>query len=132
MWKSLAVRVRAVTILVVATAILTAVSGNAHEALSRSTPENGAVLDESPQIIELKFSGKPVAVFVKLYDSAGAEVQSLGEPVIDERSVGVPVIGALPKGSYRLTFRIASRDAHSVEGAIEFSVRQASSQTSVP
>jgi len=96
---------------------------SAHDMLVKSMPETGSSLVESPQEIALKFSGKPAAVLVRLLALDGTELNGVGDPAIDGRWVHIPVTEMLPDGSYKLTFRITSRDAHVIDGSIDFSVR---------
>jgi len=101
-------------------------AADAHDALVKSTPANGSVIPASPETIALKFSGKPAAVIVHLLGGEGEEIADvLGEPMIDGKSINIPVTGPMRDGDYRLTFRISSRDAHTVEGAIKFTVQHA-------
>lgn len=94
----------------------------AHMALTKATPKPGKTVTESPEVISLKFSGKPVTVMVHLFDDAGNELDNIGEAELDGNKVSIPVISKLPNGIYKIMFSAMSKDAHQVDGIFEFTV----------
>ncbi len=98
---------------------------HAHLALLKATPKNGATVTESPEVISLKFSGKPATVTVHLFDGDGDELDQAGEPELDGKIVNIPLISKLPNGTYKVTIRAVSKDAHVVNKAIKFTVKTA-------
>lgn len=114
----------------VAAIALTAVpSAFAHAILQESTPTNGAVVRRSPAVVELRFNESVETAFgsIRVYDCAGKRVDAGKITRPNERSVSVPIGGALPRGTYTATWRVISADAHPVAGAFTFSVQEATS-----
>jgi len=97
-------------------------SAHAHMALVNATPKPGKTVTESPEVISLKFSGKPITVMVHLFDGDDNELDNVSKPVLDGRKVTIPLISELPNGAYKVTIRAVSKDGHVVESAIKFTV----------
>jgi len=117
----------AITVAVIA---LTAVpSAFAHAILQESTPTNGAVVRHSPAAVELRFNESVETAFgsIRVYDCTGKRVDAGKITRPNDRSVSVPIGGALPRGTYTATWRVISADSHPIAGAFTFSVQQASS-----
>ncbi len=96
---------------------------HAHVVLVNATPKPSKTVTESPEVISLKFSGKPVAVMVHLFDGDGNEIDNTSEPVLDGRKVTVPLNSKLPNGIYKVTIRTVSKEAHVVNNTIKFTVK---------
>jgi copper transport protein len=116
--------------LVLAVASLLALLGaaapaSAHAVLLGSTPTDASVLDVPPTEVELRFNEavgvEPDSVVV--LDADGERVED-GQPSTDASgmTVTVPLRADLPEGSYIVTYRVISADAHPVRGALVFSV----------
>jgi copper transport protein len=101
----------------------------AHAALLATDPEDGTVLQAAPATVTLRFS-EPVGTSlgaVRVIDPTGQRVDD-GQPVRSDGGTAVTV--ALPdageQGTYVLTWRVVSQDAHPVSGVSTFSVGAAS------
>ncbi len=98
----------------------------AHATLAATSPTNGAVLEQSPRLVQLDFSEEVEFSLgsVRLFDAAGGQVD-LG-PVTrvagDSTKLEANVRGTLARGTYVVAWRVASADSHPVHGAFSFSV----------
>lgn len=101
----------------------------AHAALESTNPVAGAVLNKSPLLIDLNFS-EPINV-----DPESVRIiASTGEAIKTDRPTGVPGspeimrqrLALLDNGTYVVTWRIVSADAHPIRGAFTFSVGEIS------
>lgn len=100
----------------------------AHAALVASSPTRRAALTEPPPHVELAFSERLEAAYVRLsvVDAQGLRVD-LGDAAVtlgDARRlrVSLPPLGP---GSYTVRFRVLSVDGHVVESSFAFTVRHA-------
>jgi len=102
----------------------------AHAALESTVPVQGALLEVSPPRIDLSFS-EPISVSPESLRIIAAS----GETVKTDPPTGVPGspgimrqrVPVLDNGTYVVTWRIVSADAHPVRGAFTFSVGEVSS-----
>jgi methionine-rich copper-binding protein CopC len=95
----------------------------AHDELLKSAPGSGAVLQEVPDAVVLSFSDEPAEL--------GAEIQVLdaegrnhadGPLQISGRTARQVLDRAARPGEYTVSWRVASGDAHPVEGTFAFTV----------
>lgn len=98
----------------------------AHDVVLGSTPENGAVVEEFPDTIELEFSGIPQDLFntVALSNADTGEILFSGSPELNERNlvIDVPADVETGPGNYAVGFQITSSDGHATKGSIAFEV----------
>ncbi len=115
---------RGLTVLAVAgTLVLVAASpAFAHAELAESTPAPGAVLAKSPPDITLNFTETVRADNggIRVFDTDGERVDHGGSNVSGS-TVRLPV-PELDDGSYVVTWRVVSADAHPIQGAFTFQV----------
>jgi copper transport protein len=109
--------------------LLPAAPALAHAALLSTDPEDGTVLAAAPESVTLRFS-EPVGTglgAVRVIDPEGERVDD-GQPVRGEggREVTVGLRDTEAEGTYVLTWRVVSEDAHPVSGVSTFSVGRAS------
>lgn len=108
-------------------------AASAHDVVLTSTPENGAVIEEFPETIELEFSGIPQDLFntVALSDADSGDILYSGEPEIDERvlSFDVPQDVERAPGNYTVGFQITSSDGHATKGSVSFEVAGGEGET---
>lgn len=106
--------------------MLVAPQAAAHDVVVDSNPENGSVVDEFPETIELEFSGIPQDLFttVALSNADSGEVLTSGTPQLDGQhlSYEVPSDVQTGAGNYILGFQITSSDGHATKGSISFEV----------
>ncbi|AST20888.1 hypothetical protein CEY17_08925 [Corynebacterium glutamicum ATCC 14067] len=109
-----------------AMSMLVAPQAAAHDVVVDSNPENGSVVDEFPEAIELDFSGIPQDLFttVALSNADSGEVLTSGTPQLDGQhlSYEVPSDVQTGAGNYILGFQITSSDGHATKGSISFEV----------
>lgn len=118
---------RVLTVVVIGGALvaLTAVPAGAHAALVSVDPQAGGVYDEPPPAVTLRFN-EPVEIAlggVRVFDSDGDRV-GIGAPT-HPGGRGTEVRADLPDlddGTYAVTWRVTSADAHPIEGAFTFQV----------
>ena len=105
-------------------ALALAPAAAAHATLTRTSPENGAVLRRSPARVVLRFNEAVETAFgsIRVYNCGGKRVDSGKITRPDERSVSVRVGEQLPRGGYTVTWRVTSADSHPVAGAFVFSI----------
>ena len=117
-----------VAIAVVLSALAAAPSAFAHATLQQSTPENNSIVRTSPDVVELQFSEAVETAFgsIRVYDCVGERVDSGNVDRPSESSVAVNLDRGLPAGTYTVTWRVISADAHPVAGAFVFHVKAAS------
>lgn len=106
--------------------MLVAPQAAAHDVVVDSNPENGSVVDEFPETIELEFSGIPQDLFttVALSNADSREVLTSGTPQLDGQHLTyeVPSDVQAGAGNYILGFQITSSDGHATKGSISFEV----------
>jgi methionine-rich copper-binding protein CopC len=93
----------------------------AHSELRQSVPAAGAVLDTTPQRMELHFNERVQLTALRLRRVGGEEVALPRRP-IREATSEVIALPALPPGEYRAEWRIISADGHPTGGVIPFRV----------
>jgi copper transport protein len=106
--------------------VMSAAPASAHASLETTTPANGAELPagQAPKAVSLKFSEN-----VQIPDNA-IRVIGAGRGAVDtgapkhgtNDSVVVVDLPALPDGTYVVSWRVVSADAHVVSGALSFAV----------
>jgi copper transport protein len=115
-------------VLIASAIVLVALAGApgafAHAVLQESSPANDSVVRRSPPAVSLRFSEAVETAFgsIRIYNCTGERVDSGKVTKPDPRSVSLAVDRQLPRGSYTVTWRVISADAHPVAGAFVFHV----------
>lgn len=106
--------------------VLVAAPATAHDALVSTSPEDGATVTGSPDVVELTFNNPVQNQFgeVAVLGSDDAEYQQ-GEPDVVGATVTQP-IAELSDGRYTVAYRIVSSDGHPVSGSFSFTVQGSS------
>ena len=121
-------RLRIVLLGALALLILSAAPAFAHAQLERTTPPSGAVLDEPPASVVLEFT-EPVEVAfgaVRVWNAEGKRLETgRARHAAARRDAVVVDLPDLPRGSYVVTWRVVSSDAHPIHGAFTFRVGSA-------
>lgn len=98
----------------------------AHDTLIDSTPEDGEVLDESPEEIVLEFSGDGLTVGDEITNSiwvVGEDGENWeGETEVEGSAMYTPLEEELPNGEYEIVYRVVYSDGHSEELDLSFEV----------
>lgn len=106
--------------------VLAAPVSPAHDLVIGGNPDNGDVVEEFPEIIELEFSGYVKLDFntFAISDIESGEILFSGPPTIDGRMVSIEVPADVNPGpgDYRIGFQITSSDGHSTRGMTTFTV----------
>jgi len=122
----------AVVLAVLAVGVL-ATPGAAHARLTGSSPADGAMLEALPLTVRLTFSDPLDPHFVKVRvtgpqatgpQATGPQATepAIAEPVVEGPTVTVPMPLAGGAGSWRVDYRVVSRDGHPVSGGLTFNV----------
>jgi methionine-rich copper-binding protein CopC len=97
---------------------------NAHAMLDRAEPRVGNTVETAPREVTLWFTQKlePAFSTITVTNAAGARVDGGKTRVSgNQMSVSLRSIGA---GTYRVTWRVLSIDAHTTDGSFTFRVGQ--------
>jgi copper transport protein len=119
-------RIVALITLAMGALVVLAAPASAHASLESTEPASGAVLDDAPDRIELRFT-ESVQVdddSVRLFDASGARVETGGAQHPEGRVVVVP-LGALDDGGYVVAWKVVSADGHPIGGGFTFRVGDA-------
>jgi copper transport protein len=109
-------------------------SALAHATLIATVPTDGAVLDVSPRVVQLRFNEPVSPLAVHLIDANGQTRQGVTVSARNE-TVEVTLPAVLPVGTQILTYRIVSSDGHPISGSMVFSIGhlgEAPASTQVP
>ncbi len=98
----------------------------AHAQLIATTPANDAVVDVAPREVTLRFNEPVETAFgaVRVYDARAHRVDKGNVDRPSSREVGVGLDRHLARGTYTVTWRAVSADAHPVSGAFVFHVEE--------
>jgi copper resistance protein C len=114
-------------IIIASIAFLFAASGPvfAHAHLDRASPAVGSTVTPAPKEVVLWFTNQlePAFSSIEVRDEKGASVQA-GKAVVDRSNrarMSVP-LKALPRGSYKVMWRVLSADTHRTQGDFSFRV----------
>ena len=94
----------------------------AHAQFSSSEPADGAILENAPHEIVLTFSQAVTPVAVTLLGPEGKPEASAEKPTANGARVVLPISGTLQPGSYVVSYRVLSGDAHPISGGFRFQV----------
>jgi copper transport protein len=94
---------------------------HAHAVLLEAHPSDGQRLETPPPEITFLFNEPVRPVSVRLLDRTGAEIAGVSVESRDETLV-VRVPTSLPKGTYLLSYRIISIDAHPIGATLRFGI----------
>ena len=119
-------------VLALAGALVLAVASpaSAHAELAGTDPAPGQVLDAPPEVLTLRFTGNVDASLgaVKVFNSDSDRVDD-GDVEVSGRVVRAR-LPELRDGSYIVTWRVTSSDAHPIEGSFTFQIGAAGNATS--
>lgn len=106
--------------------VLAAAPASAHAQLLSTGPVSGSQSGRSPQVILLEFDEAVTLMrnSLRVLDAAGHDV-TLGpveHPGGHGEDVSAPLTSALPRGDYRVLWRVMSDDGHPVSGSFAFGV----------
>lgn len=97
----------------------------AHPTLQDAAPFPETTLRRAPATLRLTFSEAVIPAFsrITLARQGGAAVKT-GAPIKgrDPKILAVPITGRLAPGSYKVEWRVVSKDTHRVEGSYAFTL----------
>jgi methionine-rich copper-binding protein CopC len=100
---------------------------SAHTSLVSSLPESGAVLNEVPSEVRLKFNEDLLLIDTKnpnrieVINGIGQVVS--GMTMVDGPEIYTPLdLSFEPSGEYTVKYRVVSADGHPIEGEYQFTV----------
>lgn len=106
----------------VTTFLLVSGFASAHSGLKTSTPKNGAMLAQSPEVLTLEFSADVRLVKLKLMDISGTEIKLTTKPGKVFTSMFEIPVPALTTGNYQVNWLAMGKDAHKMTGKFSFMV----------
>ena len=116
---------RSLLMLLAVASLAFASTAGAHAFLDHATPAVGSVVHESPAQIKLWFTQRlePAFSAVRVFDGSGKQVDK-GDPHVNAADATLLLVSLpqLAPGSYRVTWRVLSVDAHVTEGDFTFDV----------
>ncbi len=115
---------RIVLVLMILIGLAPAPVALAHASLISAQPEEGAVLDASPERLILIFNEPISPLRLQLIDPRG-QATALTDVVQHDATIVATVPGVLQQGTHVLSWRVVSADGHPVGGTVVFSVGQA-------
>lgn len=113
----------------IAALVLVASAGNAgaHASLVSTSPADRAVLPTPPDQVVLQFDEPVQILAITVVDDSGKALALPGNPAAQSNTIRTQLPPAMRDGTYVLSYRVASADAHPVGGAIAFSIGKATS-----
>ena len=112
-------RILAVLALLAAASLLPATPASSHAFLVASDPEDGAVLDEPPEVVTLEFSEVVEPQRVEVLGPDGRDLAS-GDPAQDGEAIEQAVDQPTDTGEHVVTLTFVAADGHSQEIAVAF------------
>lgn len=95
---------------------------SAHDTAESSSPAAGATLAAPPEKVSVTFNKNPLALGSQiLVNAAGTNWADGGVQIVDNVASQKLKSGA-PAGAYTVVWRVASSDAHPIEGSFTFTV----------
>lgn len=106
-----------------AAVIATAPAASAHASAVGSSPSADEVVAVAPAEVEVQFDSGLLEMGAALVVRS-TEDQSIvmGEPIIGENTLTVPVDPQAPPGDYAVAYRVVSADGHTVKGSFLYTV----------
>ncbi|SEG50475.1 copper resistance CopC/CopD family protein [Bosea lathyri] len=117
--------------LTLASTILVGGQALAHAALVEAHPPDGAIVEQAPKVVRLRFNEPVSAIVTRLTDAQGRSHPGLAVTARNE-TLDIAVPDDLPRGSHLLSYRVISGDGHPVGGSIVFSIGAATGPVFAP
>jgi len=97
----------------------------AHAFLVSAQPKAGARLAAAPSEVRITFSEPIEPAFSKITVAGPPGFAGAGpaKPAGDARTLATPLRAPLPPGTYRVRWRVISRDSHATQGAYSFELK---------
>ena len=108
-------------LLILSVSLLSASPAWSHAQLLDTAPAQNSLLSDSPGRVSLRFNEPVSALVIRLIAPDGTQTD-LTEIAENGETLGVPLPKGLVAGTYVLSWRVASLDAHPVAGSLVFSI----------
>ena len=112
--------------LLLVSALITSSLAFSHAIMVRSSPEQNAVLTESPKQVDVWFNDKVGTEYkaIAVIDSKGKRVdnQDLVQETFDPSHL-YATVQKLPPDTYTVRYRVVSLDTHIVTGKYQFTIK---------
>jgi methionine-rich copper-binding protein CopC len=105
-------------------AVAVVLVAGAHTTIEQAVPASGAVLEQSPATIELKFKHAVRMTSVIVLDAAKAERKVTFEPTTRTQVVAI-ISPNLGPGRSELRWKALSEDGHVISGSLSYVVKPA-------
>jgi len=106
--------------------LVPAAPAHAHNRLVGSTPADGARLDTPPREVVLTFVERLDPRYTQIVvTDAGRQPVPAAPPAVTDTTGSLTLDGRLPDGTYTVAYRVVSVDGHPVQGAVTFTVGDA-------
>lgn len=118
-------------ILIICLALLWLLPGTAlaHSKLTDAVPAQDAVIDASPEQIELTFNTKIEKLSnLKLFNAAGEQVET-EKASVDGATMTGKIAAPLVNGEYTVKWTIIGADGHAIDGSYTFAVNAPEAET---
>lgn len=105
----------------------------AHDAVTGTSPSDGATVQSLPEKIEISMSNTPAVIGseVQVLDASGTNWATGGVDVLDKVATQHVSPGA-PAGDYTVKWRLVSSDSHPIEGEFGFTATAAATAATGP
>lgn len=110
-------------------ALLLASSLQAHTALEKATPADGAVMHQAPSALELGFTEEVQLLKLEITDAAGKAVSTSFKASADAHKTFSIPLSALAPSAYKASWTVLGKDGHRVEGSVGFTVDPNATET---
>jgi putative copper resistance protein D len=109
-----------INLLIVSCFLLLSTAASAHTGIQSSSPKNGAVMKQAPEMIELSFKGTVRLIQLEL-KAADGELVNLELPISDEptKHFSIP-LPDLKTSTYKVNWVSAGADGHKIKGKFGF------------
>jgi methionine-rich copper-binding protein CopC len=114
-----------VTAVAFAGLLTSATSASAHDALEKTSPQQGSSVSTPPPAITLTFNEPAFKLGSKIRVIGPAGDVAVGEPVFKDQTVRQGLRPDAPAGAYTVEWQVTSSDGHPVAGRWTYSVQQA-------
>ena len=98
------------------------VSAFAHTGLKSSHPANGAVVQTTPEQMNLTFTAEVALVKLTLTDAAGKQIKLDFTPSTDTKTEHLLAMPQLQTGQYKVDWAVIGADGHTVSNSFGFAV----------
>ena len=104
----------------------------AHAELVGTTPQARSAIKDSPSEVVIRFNERVTPIVFRVLGPGGKPVSAADVTERDPHEIVLPLSAPLADGTYLVTYRVASEDAHPISGSFSFSVGVVTSDFAEP